>query len=722
MSNIDASNQLKIVTIISKAMLDELRRRYSGMSIMFAPSRLSDRYNVDYDLGTFVRMLNANLQDKRDQVDAIIMCQSYMNRHFGHRNAMLIELMMMNKPGYELSRDIKTFAIDDDAALNEAGYQQLTEYGIEVSSNFDDLCMDMDRSFGLAGDGDDGDVYSIIDDEPMTQMDMDRRRAFGDVGVPKTRLNPFADELAVKGKSQGASEHDFLFQESATSDAFDDSFDDEDGANAGFSDPGNDAYGNDADNLTSDFFATLRSSSDYESTGSNMVGNIAPSGLFDDLDDGYDDEDDDEDDDEVANVFSSFGSHDDYDDDDGYNDGYGNQDDYDDGFMSINPATRHDGFSGNGTIEDVQKLFAPTYDDPQWDYSEINEGIKESNSGIRKLFGGGNKNGGRIIGEAEHEMEYVNSRYIPERAIESGSGYTAPVDCKVIVSYSPSGGSGKTTIATMIGAQLVWYFDRDLLMMKTQQPRCRVLVLSFNEFDDISLKGVGTVKSLMTNGNRGANVLELKRKIDECNGMPEWDDISHCFQADPHNQVMYLPSMTLAEKFEEHQDITNEDYKSILTVCKRFFNFIIIDTPDVFYDQKNALLQFAFTSADVLCFVINPDEKSLMYMYNLLNGLKASNKNHNIPFDRNMAMMVVNKVMQASNPYVKLTHSKQIGFKEIANTFTEIFYKVIPVPMTDPFMEKNIMFGYDRKVKEAAANLADTVLEIIDLHDHTNGK
>ena len=101
--------------------------------------------------------------------------------------------------------------------------------------------------------------------------------------------------------------------------------------------------------------------------------------------------------------------------------------------------------------------------------------------------------------------------------------------------------------------------------------------------------------------------------------------------------------------------------------------------------------------------------------------MKAGTPNGSLPFARDQTMLVVNKVATSGNPYIGHTNSNQVPFKDIANTFTKVFFKVLPIPMTDQNMDENIMFGYDSKVKEAASDITDTILEMIDRNDHANG-
>lgn len=401
---------------------------------------------------------------------------------------------------------------------------------------------------------------------------------------------------------------------------------------------------------------------------------------------------------------------------DGYG-GYASDDGYDGDGRYVSEGygdANWDGYSGSMDASDMGRL-VHEYQNPSYDYSELAAGIQGGGGLFSKLSGGGKPN----LGEVDPSM-YANSNYIQKVNEENGS-YAPPEECKIIAVNSQVGGSGKTTIATMIGAQLTWYFNRDLLMRKTTAQQMRILVLSLNEFDDIAVKGIGySGKNSIGDEDDGANVAELKRKIEECDGEPEWDDIAHCFAVNPQNYVTYLPSLTLKEKLEGGIDITAEDYKKIITVCKRFFNFIVLDTPDVFFDQRNGLVQFAFNNANVVVLVIQPDLKSTMHMYRFLDGLRAGNGGK-LPIDRNRFMLVVNKLIVPGNPYIGYTRGHSIPFKDIANSCGAYFAKIDPVPYTDPLTDTNILFGTDPKVKMAARDVTDDILELIDKNDGTNG-
>lgn len=643
----------------------------------------------------------AQLARHKDGIDAIVLSQRAVERATGKRDALLRECVKLANAG--IPKGIVTFVIDERHAINAKGVLALQKAGITVTGTAEDCAISLAKTFRLPEPS-----YSVNNDDQNArqaeqatqeqgQVDepkplTEKAVALGSDGLDAIQNDPFSD---LRGGSTGvAGDEDDMLADLPNAHDFDDPFDDDDD-----DEPNIDDSAITYDDI--DPFAEVRDGSDpFAGVPQSAQGQPDfPYDDADDDDDGYDADDDD---------YATDG-------DDGYDD---------DEMLpaEIDEAHRYDGKSGEGTEEDVLSMIAPTYGNPRWDYSEINEGIREQRGGLFGKMSG--KRGGKIIGETDKRMMYANSRYIAERTDRNGA-YDPPTDCKIITCYSNIGGSGKTTVSTMIGAQLVWDFDRDLLERRSSNMAYRILVLSLNEFDDIEVKGIGTEGNSDDGGllasNEGRDVLALKQKIAECNGDPTWDDIAHCFKASPMNYVMYLPSMTLREKFETRQEIDDQDYKSIISVCRRFFNFIIIDTPDVMYNNKYELIPYALSIADVVCLIMTPDAKSTYHMYNFLDGMKAGTPNGSLPFARDQTMLVVNKVATSGNPYIGHTNSNQVPFKDIANTFTKVFFKVLPIPMTDQNMDENIMFGYDSKVKEAASDITDTILEMIDRNDHANG-
>lgn len=632
-----------------------------------------------------VMAFEAQLARHRDDIDAIVLSQNAVEHATGRHDALLRECIKLANAG--IPKGIVTFVIDERHVINDRGVQALRKAGITVTADATSCATALAKTFRLMepltpqGDG-------TASDGVMTGTGDERRTitakevTLGDYGTDFVPNDPFGD---LRGNADAIDDDDGLTPRLSSTPDDDETFDYDDDDYSVIDD-------DDVSYDDIDPFAGVRDGSDPFASIDRATSA-----------DGYDDDDERSDDGHA---------------DDAY--------DGDDDEMlpaEIDDAHRYDGKSGEGTEEDVRSMIAPTYGNPTWDYSEINEGIREQRGG--RLFGKmGGKRGGRIIGETDKRMMYANSRYIADRTAKNG-GYDPPTDCKIVTCYSNIGGSGKTTVSTMIGAQLVWDFDRDLLERRSSNMAYRILVLSLNEFDDIEVKGIGTDGSSDDGGllesNEGRDVLALKQKIAECNGDPTWDDIAHCFKASPMNYVMYLPSMTLREKFETRQEIDDQDYKSIISVCRRFFNFIIIDTPDVMYNNKYELIPYALSVADVVCLIMTPDAKSTYHMYNFLDGMKAGTPNGSLPFARDQTMLVVNKVATSGNPYVGHTNSTQVPFKDIANTFTKVFFKVLPIPMTDQNMDENIMFGYDSKVKEAASDITDTILEMIDRNDHANG-
>lgn len=280
-----------------------------------------------------------------------------------------------------------------------------------------------------------------------------------------------------------------------------------------------------------------------------------------------------------------------------------------------------------------------------------------------------------------------------------------------------------TTVATMIGIQLNYYFNYEVLTGQTTSLTSRVLVLSLNEFDDIATKGIG-YNDPLGNDDDGRNVAELKKRIEECHGNPEWDDISQCFVASPENFVFYLPSMTVAEKIRDDIQLTAEDYKTIINVCARFFGFIVLDMPDVLYDQRNGLVEFGLNNADVVCFVIEADTKNTVLLYRFIEGIREPGSH--IDWDREKSILVVNKYATPDNPYLGYVndpeHYGQIRYEQLTKAAAKNFCYAQAIPLTEYRVTGNILLGTDPQVKKAARDLADKILDIIDTNDAESKK
>lgn len=279
-----------------------------------------------------------------------------------------------------------------------------------------------------------------------------------------------------------------------------------------------------------------------------------------------------------------------------------------------------------------------------------------------------------------------------------------------------------TTVATMIGIQLNWYFNHDVMSGRTTSLTTRVLVLSLNEFDDIATKGIGYDSPIGQDDNK--NVAELKKRIEECNGNPEWDDISQCFTASASNYVFYLPSLTLKEKLHDEIEITAEDYKTIIEVCSRFFGFIVLDMPDVMYDQKNGLVEFGLNNSDVVGVVIEPDTKNTVLLYYMLDGLKDNN--NIINWDPDKSILIINKYATPDNPYLGYVKDPsnygQIKYESIVKAAANDFCYAQAMPLTEYRVTGNVLFTSDPEIKIAARDLTDKVLDVIDTNDEKNKK
>lgn len=357
---------------------------------------------------------------------------------------------------------------------------------------------------------------------------------------------------------------------------------------------------------------------------------------------------------------------------------------------------------------DYRKL--RTMVEPDFDYSlEHDDGI-----GKKKLSSSLGLSSSSLNGVSQVDSsKMANSTYIMEKREQDGY-YDPGTDCKVISCWSCKGGSGKTSIATMLAVQLNWYFNPDLMQKQSPNVRYRILMMSFNEFDDLPVQGIGYTSSFSEEEeNDGHNVYELLQRIDDANGDPSWGDVSDCFVTNPRNMIYYLPSLTQKESNELGYIMSADDYEKIISVCTKFFSYIIIDSPDTFYDNRGDLMSFAFTSADVIVFIIEPDARSTRNLTHFFFGI--SDDDGNIPLDPGKCMLVVNKYVSNGNPYMPVKPVGQIKYESITKNMRGYFSRFVCMPYTRVLGSGNIMTdGTDMKVKLASAEIADDVLELID--------
>lgn len=347
--------------------------------------------------------------------------------------------------------------------------------------------------------------------------------------------------------------------------------------------------------------------------------------------------------------------------------------------------------------------------EPMWDYS-----LEEADG----VGGGGGlfkKGGTKGVGSQSEENELADSLYIDEMERINGY-YSPPDDAKIITVNSQKGGTGKTSISVGIATQLNWYFNPKLMQRMTTNYNSRVLIFSTNEFDDIPVHGIGYEEAISEeNDTDGKNVAELLRRIEDTNGQPMWDDIMHCFVSTEQNRVFYLPSLTQREILEDNINITAEDYKRVVECCSRFFQFIIIDTPDIFYQEKNDLMNFVYNVADIICMIIEPDLRSTANLYHFFDGLKTDTGK--VPLNPDKCLLVVNKYVASGNPYMPVAPIGQIPYESICKNMSSYFARFCCLPFTRPRGYGNIIYGTDPKIKLAFGELVDIILEMIDYND-----
>ena len=275
-----------------------------------------------------------------------------------------------------------------------------------------------------------------------------------------------------------------------------------------------------------------------------------------------------------------------------------------------------------------------------------------------------------------------------------------------------------TTVAGMIAIQLNWCFNREVMLHRSSAWTCRILVMSMNEFDDLSVKGLG-FKGPMVDDDNHKTIEDLLRVIEDSGGIPEWDEISDCFSTNKENYVYYLPSVSLRQRVEHDINLTAEDYQKVLKVCAKFFDFIVLDMPDVMYDHRGGVVEFALNNSNIVVYIMEPDKKSTYLLYQLVMGLVDDDGRRVINPDK--WMLVLNKYAKADSPYAgyieDLSNFGQVNVETIMSTTESLFFDFKAIPLTSRRASGNILFGRDPFVKQAARDIVDSILKKLDEQD-----
>lgn len=268
---------------------------------------------------------------------------------------------------------------------------------------------------------------------------------------------------------------------------------------------------------------------------------------------------------------------------------------------------------------------------------------------------------------------------------------------KVITVWSPSGGVGKTSIATGLALQLEHICE----VVGEKRP---VLIMSLAEYDDIPAHGIGYANALSKESESdGKNVLSLINVIGGKTSA-SWRDISDLIVANS-NGVYYAPSLTQKELISANKIPDSGDYKRMLNAISSLFSFIIIDTSNIFYRDRGNLLNMAFNEADAICFVLTSDTRSMLRLFHFFDGIR--NNDGQIPLDPKQCVLVLDKYAHDT----KNAPDGQLHYRNVARSLSKLFAYMSVVPLVKPRMNGNLLDENDIEYIDAIADVTDTVLE-----------
>lgn len=237
---------------------------------------------------------------------------------------------------------------------------------------------------------------------------------------------------------------------------------------------------------------------------------------------------------------------------------------------------------------------------------------------------------------------------------------------KIIVVYSPKGGTGRTTVATN-------------LALSINSPEHRAVLIDGSlQFGDIAV---------FMNEQGKNTVLDLTPRVDEL----DKEFVEEVMVQHPASGLHLLPC---PPKPEYADDITGEQFNKLLTFLRQVYSYVIVDTTSYLTDT----VQSALDVADLIVLITTQEIASIKSCNLFMNLTDASG----IPRDR--ILFVMNR------------HDKRINIspEKVGESLRQEIKVVIPLDerIVTTSINRGIPFVLDNKaapVSKAIQSLADEV-------------
>jgi pilus assembly protein CpaE len=245
---------------------------------------------------------------------------------------------------------------------------------------------------------------------------------------------------------------------------------------------------------------------------------------------------------------------------------------------------------------------------------------------------------------------------------------TSPISGRMIITYSPKGGVGTTTIATNLAFAL-------------QSPTNKVLLIDGNlQYGDVAV---------FLNEQGKNSLIDLIPSIDEL-------DPEIIQEVMIVHQATGLHILAAPARPELATQVNGEQFNKLLTFLKRLYNYIVIDTTTILTD----ITQASIDSADFIVLITNQEIPALKNCHQFLSLVDAGG------ISRDRILFVMNKW----DKRIAITPEK------IGESLKQLVVNSIPYDERTPLLAVNrgIPFMVDDKtlpISRSIISLAELIIE-----------